>query len=292
MESLVKENKTAKVVGTVRSNFGWVGVAVIAFAYLMFSLVAIEEKDASLLSIILRTATSLLVGLSINRMMDIQGINVGLSNPEFKDVDKLYYQTVKNLGNSRAKVRPFCHYKNEEALKDVRETILAYAGLEYDDYFDENGTYTGELPKITKHDTKETIKDKKHQIKHIRWAVRHKITQLTPTELLTDDTRNLDPNYLGKKISEYTYLSIRNDLIVKLLPAFIFGRLTVSIIEGSSFYLLIWAALEISLYVLMGFIKYYTSYNFITVNYKQRLVNKTNHLEDLKIWKTQDGGEE
>jgi hypothetical protein len=41
----------------------------------------------------------------------------------------------------------------------------------------------------------------------------------------------------------------------------------------------------------MGLIKYYTSYNFITTNYKQRLINKTNYLEELKTFKTKNGGE-
>lgn len=284
--SLIQTKKSEQVIGIVRANFGWLGVSFIAIAYLLFSLVDIQEKDATLLTIILSTATSLLVGFSINRMLDIQGINVGLSNPQFMEVDKLYYETVKSLGESRTKARPFCQVKNIEALKEVRMTILSYAGLEYDEYFDVEGTYNGQLPTIEPNDSKDTIKDKKHQIKHIRWAVRHRITQLTPVMLLADDTRLLDPNYLGRKISDYTYASIRNDLIAKLLPAFIFGRLTVGLLSGFNLYLLIWSLVEISLYVLMGLIKYYTSYNFVTTVYKQRLINKTNYLEELKSFKT------
>jgi hypothetical protein len=289
--SLVQTKKSERVIGIVRANFGWLGVSFIAVAYLLLSLVDIQEKDATLLTILLGTATSLLVGFSINRMLDIQGINVGLANPQFMEVDKIYYETVRSLGESRSKARPFCQVKNEEAVKEVRVTILSYAGLEYDAYFNEEGTYNGHLPTIEPNDSKDTIKDKKHQIKHIRWAVRHHITQLTPVMLLADDTRLLDPNYLGKKISEYTYSSIRLDLITKLLPAFIFGRLTVGLIDGFSIHLFIWSLVEIALYVLMGLIKYYTSYNFITTNYKQRLINKTNYLEELKTFKTKNGGE-
>ncbi len=284
--SLIQTKKSEQVMGVVRANFGWLGVSFIAIAYLLFSLVDIQEKDATLLTILLSTATSLLVGFSINRMLDIQGINVGLSNPQFMEVDKLYYETVKSLGNARTHARPFCQVKNTEALKEVRMTILSYAGLEYDEYFDAEGTYNGQLPIIEPNDSKDTVKDKKHQIKHIRWAIRHRITQLTPVMLLADDTRLLDPNYLGKKISDYTYTSIRNDLVVKLLPAFIFGRLTVGLLSGFNLYLLIWSLVEISLYVLMGLIKYYTSYNFVTTSYRQRLINKINYLEELKSFKT------
>jgi hypothetical protein len=289
--SLIQTRKSEHVIGVIRANFGWLGVSFIAFSYLLFSLVDIQEKDATILMIILGTATSLLVGFSINRMLDIQGINVGLTNPQFMEVDKIYYDTVRGLGDARSNARPFCQLKNTEALKEVRTTILTYAGLEYDKVFNEEGIYNGHLPSVEPNDSKDVIQDKKNQIKHIRWAVRHRITQITPVMLLADDTKTLDPNYLGKKISEYTYNSIRLDLIVKLLPAFIFGRLTVGLINGFSVHLFIWHLVEISLYVLMGLIKYYTSYNFITTNYRQRLINKINYLEELKSFKPQDGGE-
>jgi hypothetical protein len=289
--SLMQVRKSEHVIGVVRANFGWLGVTLIASAYLLFSLVDIQEKDATLLTILLGTATSLLVGFSINRMLDIQGINIGLANPQFMEVDKLYYDTVKSLGDSRSQAREFCRLKNVEALKEVRTTILSFAGLEYDKYFNEEGAYNGKLTALEPSDSKDIKADKKHQIKHIKWAVRHKITQITPVMLLADDTKTLDPNYLGKKISDYTYNSIRLDLIVKLLPAFIFGRLTVGLINGFSIHLFIWHLVEISLYVLMGLIKYYTSYNFITTNYRQRLINKINYLEELKSFKPQDGGE-
>lgn len=284
-EAIVKDtSKTEKAVNVVKSSFGWIGVGLIAASYLVFSFLTISEKDASIMEIILRTATSFLVGFSINRMLDIQGINAGLSTPDFIAVDKEHFTATKELGRDRTRLRRYTNHLNKEGLKDARTTILSYEGLSYEEYFDEKGKFIGKFGRLNK----DMDKFKKAEITAhnncLKRAISHKITQLSPQSLLSDDVKVLDPNYQGQTIGEYTKKSVGYDIVAKLAPAFIVGRIGVGFVGGASAAAFIFALLEISLYVLMGFIKYYGAFRFITKSYKGRIINKTLQLQGIKDW--------
>lgn len=284
-EQIVRNaNKTEKTVAVIKSGFGWFGVALIALGYMAFSFLAVREKDATFLEILLRTAVSFLVGFSINRMLDIQGTNTGLSTDSFIEVDKEHYQATKELGKDRNRLRKYTMYLNREGLKEARTTILSYEGLVYEDYFDKKGKYIGKHKKLTKGDDKFEIANKKAHNKCVNKAIWHKVTQLSPQSLLSDDVKILDPNYQGSTLSDYVKKSVTKDIIGKLAPAFVVGRIGVAFAEGVSWASFIMAGLEISLYILMGFIKYYNAYTFVTKVYKQRIINKTLQLRGIKDW--------
>jgi hypothetical protein len=276
--------KTEKAVEVIKSGFGWFGVILIALAYLGFSFLVVKEKEASLLEIILRTATSFLVGFSINRMLDIQGINAGLSTPDFISVDKQHFEATQQLGKDKSRLRKYTSYLNKESLKDARTTILSYEGLDYDEYFDKKGKFIGSFGKVTKGMDKDKVIEINSRNKNIRKAISHKVTQLSPQSLLSDDVKVLDPNYQGETIGQYTTKSVSLDIAAKLLPAFIVGRIGVAFVETASGAAFLFASLELSLYTLMGFIKYYTAFSFITKKYKQRIINKTLQLLGVKDW--------
>lgn len=289
-EPIVKNvTKTEKAVETIKSSFGWLGVGLIAGAYLAFSFLTIEERDATVIEILLRTAMSFLVGFSINRMLDIQGINAGLSTEGFIDVDREHFNATQRLGKDRGKLRRYTNYLNKEALKDSRSTILSYEGLSYEEYFDQKGKFIGKIIREQDHCSRKGID--KFQLAEIRAhndcvrkAISHKVTQLSPQSLLSDDVKILDPNYQGQTIGEYTTKSIGKDTLAKLAPAIIVGRIGVGFVDGADGASFLFAALELSLYVLMGFIKYYGAFRFITTRYKQRIINKTLQLQGIKDW--------
>jgi hypothetical protein len=283
-EPLIKDTKkTDKAVGLIKANFGWFGVSLIVTAYMAFSFLQLRERDATLLEIIGRIALSFIVAFSINRMLDIQGMNVGLSTESFINADKEHFETTQQLGKDRKKLQAYCKYLNRTALIEAKSNILSFAGLDYDDYFDKKGKFIGSYFKINKKMEKTDLVITKDKNNRISQAVRHRVTQITPQSLLSDDVKVLDPNYQGQTITGYTAKSIKMDFILKIVPAVVFGRIGVEFISLSfaSFFL---AFLELSLYVLMGFIKYYNAYTFITMKYKQRIINKTLQLKGLASW--------
>jgi hypothetical protein len=282
---LVKNTEKAdKVVGVIRSGFGWFGVLLISVAYLAFSFVVVKEKEASILEIILRTGISFFVGFTTNRMLEIQGINIGLSNPDVVEVDKAHYAASKKLGKNRKKLQGYCKYINFSSLKEARENILSFSGLEYRDYFNDGGKFIGKYEKITKKLDKVEKKIAIEKNKHIKQAIKHKVTQVTPSTLLSDDVRMLDSNYLGSTIKEFTARSVSRDIIAKLAPAVIVGRIGVELATSANWTSFIIVLVEMSLYVLMGLIKLYNSYNFVTLRYRQRVINKTMLLDGIEDW--------
>jgi hypothetical protein len=283
-EVLIKDTKnTDKAINTVRAKFGWIGVSLIVGAYMAFSFLQLKERDATLIEIIGRIALSFIVAFSINRMLDIQGMNVGLSTPSFIEVDKEHLTTTQELGKDRKKLQAYCKYLNNTALIEARSNILSFAGLDYDDFFDKKGKFIGSYLKIEKNADKLDKVILRDKNKRIQESIKHKVTQITPQSLLSDDVKVLDPNYQGQTIGGYTTKSIKLDFIMKIAPAVVFGRIGVEFVALSfaSFFL---ALLELALYIIMGFIKYYNAYTFITMKYKQRIINKTLQLKGLANW--------
>lgn len=110
-------------------------------------------------------------------------------------------------------------------------------------------------------------------------AVNLKLTALSGGELTSEGGKQQDPFYFGRTKAQYETQRGLADVISKFGTAIIFGVYGVELIKDFSYANLIWTTLQVAIFLVMGVIKMYRSYLFVTDEYKGRIWKKIDNLQ-------------
>ena len=151
--------------------------------------------------------------------------------------------------------------------------------MRYEDYFDEDGSAKDFKPDEEKLKNKTLRNTEKARIRCFKKALHLKLTPITAGALTSEGGKKQDPYNFGRTKGQYeTQTSVR-DIITKICIAGIFGYYGVRLIQDFNYATLIWNGLQVAIFLIMGCIKMYNSFMFVTGEYRTRIVNKTNNLE-------------
>ncbi len=268
-----------KVRTFLQRNLGYFVVAVVSAVYIATAFIQIDETGKTVGRIIADGAVVFLLGFFINRIFDLQGIMNGERDDRFRASVLLHGETVVKISPHIDKLDDWCKLKNEENLRVQRTRILATEGMKYSDYFDNDGA-----AKEIKVD-EEKLKNKlyrrieKKRIACFHKALRLKLTPISAGELTSEGVHIDDPYNFGRTKEQYEKQTSLIDIVSKVVIAVIFGYYGVSLIQDFSYANLIWNGLQVALFILVGSIKMYNSFIFITDEYRGRIVKKINNLE-------------
>ena len=188
-------------------------------------------------------------------------------------------ETVVKISPYIDRLDEWCKLKNEENLKVQRTRVLASEGMRYEDYFNEDGSAKDFKPDEEKLKNKTLRKTEKARIRCFKKALHLKLTPITAGALTSEGGKKQDPYNFGRTKGQYeTQTSVR-DIITKICIAGIFGYYGVRLIQDFNYATLIWNGLQVAIFLIMGCIKMYNSFMFVTGEYRTRIVNKTNNLE-------------
>lgn len=298
----------------IKEIFGYILVGITCGLYILSQLFIIEVKDKTIGQILGEGVVSFFIGITINRLFTLQGIENGRHTDEMSNTMKLYGTTVEKISKNINLLGDWCHKTNAKIYVQERTKILARAGLKYDECFLEDGTAK---PYISNYEKKPIIKDKaklkdkntrmvekirianikrenreaKREDKfkrHCYWvAVKLKLTELHPSVLTSDGAKNNDPKYLGKTIDAYLRESFSKTFLLKVILTIVFGYYGVTIAKDFSWANLVWAGLQISIFLILGLFAMRKSFMFVTNDYRSRIIKKIDNLEefdaDIKI---------
>lgn len=262
-----------------KQNIGYFIVALVSIVYIATAFITVDETGKTIGEIIADTAVVFFLGLFINRVFDLQGMMNG-------DRDERVQMAIVTHGETVVKISPYidrldewCKLKNEENLKVQRTRVLTSEGMRYEDYFNEDGSAKDFKPDEEKLKNKTLCKTEKARIRCFKKALHLKLTPITAGALTSEGGKKQDPYNFGRTKGQYeTQTSVR-DIITKICIAGIFGYYGVRLIQDFNYATLIWNGLQVAIFLIMGCIKMYNSFMFVTGEYRTRIVNKTNNLE-------------
>jgi hypothetical protein len=278
------------------NNIIYIIVALISAVFLFSAIFEISETGKTLEEILLNSALILVIGYVITVLLDIQGIFKGGKTEEVIKI-KQSHEKVVELAEPYAKdLDTFCEQENISNLRQARTRILAKAGLNYDECFNENGSAKEvkfervEKPKKDKKKTKsenalifkeykEKLSNIKYKKKMFKQAVRVRLTQLTTQDLISNGANKYDKFDLGDTQKDYLKKSWIGSILSKVAVALIFGYYTIQLISDFSWAVLLWTALQVVTFLAFGIIKYFQAYMFMQNQFVDRTKRQISELK-------------
>jgi hypothetical protein len=298
-----------KVKEVLSNFFGYLIVAFTCALYVLTTIFVLNPTGKTLGQIIGDGLLAFGIGITINRLMSMQGILNGMRTKVVGDTMVLFGKTVDKVSGVINKLDEWCYKKNLDTYKCQRTKILARAGLKYDDCFFEDGTakpfvytlqehsYTVDEErlknpltrkaeklriKIASKNRSNAQKDAKFKNKCYLKAVRLKLTDLYASDLTSEGGKQGDPNYLGLTINEYLTVDSLKSIISKVLLAIAIGIYGIELISNFSWMNLIWRSFQIFIFLAFGLVKLRKSYMFVTNEYRGRIIKKIDRLEEFE----------
>lgn len=276
-------------------NIGYFMIFLASCIYIVSGLIIINETGKSVASVIVDGALAFFFGFFINRVFDLQGMMNGDRDERVKRTYKLHDDIVLKITPYIDKLDAWCEKKNKEAMKVARTRILSKAGLKYENCFDENGVakeYTTDSKKLVHEgefkDKAEKLKFKleraaeKAKFAAYKKACKLKLTLLTTNMLTSEGGKEGDPFNFGMTKRQYETKTAVTDSFAKIGIAIISGVYGVKLIEAFSWYYLIWTTLQVVLFLVIGVIKLYQSYMFVTDDFRSRIIKKIDKLSQFE----------
>lgn len=260
----------------LRNYFGYGAVALVVIAYVASAFLTVEATGKSVGQILADGTAAFLLGIAINRMLDVQGIRNGDRDARVIAAEERHAALVEEVAPRLDALDAFCEEKNREALARARRTYLSHHGLRYRDYFDGDGICVGRHPPAGR-GLRERLRALEVS-RRVRHAERIRLTRLSAGLLISDAGNPSDPYCLGRSKREYARQSGRGDLFSKLVTALLFGYYGVTLLQSFSVADLIWTLLQVALFLLMGGIRMERSYLYVVDEYRGRIRKKCDVL--------------
>jgi ABC-type transporter Mla maintaining outer membrane lipid asymmetry permease subunit MlaE len=270
----------SKFINLIKNYIGFIGVILVAAIYFFWGFLTLKESGKSIQDIFVDSAITLSLGLSITYLLRVQGIVWGMMSDIVTSVLEAFGGAIKNARPQFKNGVKFARLKNKEALEDVRRQLLDRVGLEYDKYF-VNGKFTGAFLRYVKENTKDEKAFIKLQNQAIKDCLHTKITNLSWQDIISDNGRLNDPNYLGGDIKQFMFWTSVKNVLSSLVLTIVFSYYTYELFQNFRWEDLYWKAMQVLTFTVLGFVTLYFSYMFITTEYRSRKVKQINLLEEL-----------
>lgn len=268
-------NGLEKTKDFLKINLFFIVVAVACAVYIVRGFVNIVETGKTVGEIIADGFVSALFGFFISKLLSLQGIAKGENDPNVINTNMLHARAVEKISPKIYLLDEWCEQKNAEAKRNAQTKILAVAGITINEF--ERGVYRvfdkdGECFK-----SEDMLSKEKR--KAIRRARRVSLTPLSASSLTSDGGNKNDPYYFGLEKREYSLRRDGKQVISKILCGLLFGYYGVKLIADFNVADLIWTAIQVALFLIMGVISYLQSYFFIVDEYRHKIIKKIDNLE-------------
>lgn len=262
-------------------------VALVSLAYVAASFLTVEASGKGLFEILADGAAAFLLGITVNRMLEVQGIRNGERDARVLSVEEKHESLVERVSPDLDALDGFCEARNREALERARRTYLSRHGLRYGDHFDSEG-----IRRPWEHAGKRGLIAAFRALsvrRHVRTAAHLRLTRLSAGLLISDAGNPADPYFLGRSKREYERECRRGEIASKLMTALLFGYYGVELLQSFSVADLIWTVLQVGLFLLMGGIRMEKGYLYVVDEYRARIQKK---CDVLRAFLSQNAKEE
>lgn len=262
-----------KILNFIKSYISLAVAGLIGIVYITIDLLVFQVENEPRI-VINKAILYMLFSLTITSLLRRQGMLWGNNDEDFVITKKKYNTEIEDLDASD--LDEFCEDKNEIRRIQLIKKKLKWAKLDFDKY------EKGEYEIIDKKDLK---KYSKRQIKAIIYC-NHIDINIYDSDYLTKDVEYEKQNKV-KNITQESYVKSKNtsSIVTGILTSLAFAYLTVSLATEISWANLFYSMLKVVSWIASGVVAMIGAYTFITITYKEILIDKTNKLKEYKLWK-------
>lgn len=269
-----------RFINWIKNYIGFIGVFMVALVYFFWGFLTLKESGKTIQDILVDSTITLSLGMSIAFLMRTQGILWGMASDVIQGVLDVFGSTIKLARPYFKYGVKFARLKNKEALEDVRRQTLDKVGLEYDKFF-KDGKYIGTFIKSEKDYTKDEREFVKLQNNAIKECMHTRITNLSWQDIISDNGKANDPNYLGGDIKQFMMWTSIKNILSSIVLTIVFSYYTYELFQNFRWEDLYWKAIQVLTFSVLGLVTLYFSYMFITTEYRSRKSKQINLLEEL-----------
>ncbi len=232
----------------LKNSVGYMMALLLTAAYIMLSFMTIDRTDRTVEEIIGTGFVFYLYQIALVSLFRPQGITNGEKNPKYIKTQDLHANKVDEVAPYMDELAVWAEKQNVENYKRVRRRILAGVGLKYENYFKEDGViepYQIDVAKMSLRWSNRFIRrEEKRRIKAYKKAVQLKLTEIDATSLTSCDRAKEDKFSLPESKKEFMGRKTLKSVVVKALPAILFGLYGFREIEGWTLVNLAWTCFQ------------------------------------------------
>lgn len=262
VEELEDNSKLAKGTEFIKRNAINLILGLSCLLFVFKDVLQIEESKKTVLEIIATGIIAMVMSTYISVLLGRKGILAGQECDLFVKTMNRYNKEVSKTDANIDKLDDFCEDETEKNLAIVQKKILRQGRIKYDDFREKN------MLEVCKN---------VEQMKIWKKAMKAKAKTITADSLLSETDSRLEKVEKEETIRQYEKSTNRKNIGSKILVSVISGYFTVSLVF-SSWSGLLWGALQVCLWLIMGAITYITNYSYIKDTYRQTIIRKINLL--------------
>lgn len=262
-----------------KDYIGYILTVLVVLAYILTAVFSLTETGKNVLEIVASSFLIFVLGIALSNTLGHQGLNDGEQQPEVKQTKDDHYNMLTETQPYWHETPAYCEYKNAQALRQERERILSFATLKYDDYFDIDARFIGTFIPDPKDERLKPLVKKQNQA--IQKSIELEITQITPSDMITESSKPNDPLARGRSKSKYLVEQNTRDIFSKVATGIFGGIYTATFIGadiGSIAYRIVIAIVLLAFAV----VRYYANYRYVISEYKERIEVSTHWLKEFK----------
>lgn len=265
-----------------RDYIGYILSVLVVVGYILTAVFILSDTGKTVTQIIVDSFIIFVLGVLLSNTMGHQGLNDGDMNESVIEAKSNHTLMLNETQQYWYDSPKFCEFKNKTALKHERERILNFATLRYNDYFDDEGRFIGKL--IEKSTTMPKFVEK--QNKAIQKAIALEITQITPSDLITENAKPNDPLARGRSKQQYMVQSNVRDIFGKVATG-IFGGVYTAQFIGADLGEIAYRIVIAIILLAFGVVRYYANFRFVIGENKERTIMATHWLKEFKTMSEQ-----
>lgn len=257
-----------KPIDFLQKNMFFIIVLVVGIAYILTGTSNIVKTEETVGSIIASSGIGTILGWLISAMFGQQAINDGFNNEDVIKAINTLGNEIETVDKNITKLDIFCEKENEAVMVRKRNRILKKVGLSYTT-----------LNIITKSGFRQYTKKQKKAIKK---ALEIGYGYLTTDWLLADIEAEEERNEKPVSVNKYSWKKNLTNLFTKTITGVIGGLYILEPFVRANWNIVIWRVFFFATWLIFGYVRYITDFNFMTKTYRKTIVNKTNYIIKFK----------
>ena len=245
-------------------------------AYMFKALASVEILQKDLWEVILETGLFTAVGLIIKFLMMKRGIMMGLKDANFMATMQSYGEQLVKISNKIEYLGAFCEELNEENMRQAQKDLLLNFGFSLEQY-------QGKAP--VEEWEKEDLEKCRKQMKKLKV---YKIKK----QVLTSESgekKSKKQYSMGKTIPSFETKATRHSIVWVIVLGLFTTYVGFNFVDGITLGTVVSAVIQGAVMLILGVWSLWNGYVFITQDFRNRIIMKTNYLNEFDNLYTENG---
>lgn len=259
-------SNSEKIANWIKNNAYNFVIVITCVAFLFKDFAEISKTNKEWYEILADSFLYLVMGVTLTTLMGKKGIMAGMEDSLYLATKKSYGEEIEEITPYLDRIDSFCDRKNELELIRRQTRMLRRIRVKYEDFISPNFDITIY-----------SNKDRKYIDKVQNVSIRY----LTYDNLLSEDTDKIERGKKDISVSTFEKVEISKNMSTKVICALVFGLFTLTMKEDFSYASLIWSGIQVSMWLCMATLQYFTNYNWVKNNHRQAIIRKINYLDEF-----------